>query len=106
MSKDTKKILGFIAFGVVLYAMLMNLSAAVGLLKGFVGLIMPVLIGLIIAFVINVPMTGFQKLFAKIPGKRHNKPHDKFLHKEAFSVIHTALCILKIPAMDIPAPDT
>lgn len=94
MSKETKKILGFIAFGVVLYAMLMNLSAAVGLLKGFVGLIMPVLIGLIIAFVINVPMTGFQKLFAKIPGKRHNKPHDKVIC--AASLAATFLCLILV----------
>ena len=94
MSKETKKILGFIAFGVVLYALLMNLPATVGLLKGFVGLIMPVLIGLIIAFVINVPMTGFQKLFAKIPTKKKHKPTDKIICLT--SLLATFLCLLLV----------
>ena len=49
MGKETKKILGFIAFGVVLYAVLMNFGAVIGALKICGGLIIPVIAGLIIA---------------------------------------------------------
>ena len=70
MGKETKKILGFIAFGVALYAVLMNFGAVIGALKDLWGLIIPVIAGLIIAFVINVPMKAFEKLYAKIFNRR------------------------------------
>jgi len=93
MSKETKKILGFIAFGVVLYAALMNLPATVALFKGLVALTLPVVIGLVLAFVINVPMTAFQKLFSRI---RTKKPGTSNKALYGISLSATFVCLLLI----------
>ena len=62
MGKENKRILGFIAFGVILYAALMNISDVANGLQTLTALLLPVFVGLILAFVINVPMKAFEKL--------------------------------------------
>ncbi len=94
MDKGTKKILGFIAFGVGLYALLMNLPAALGVLKAFGVLVLPVIVGLVLAFVINVPMSAFQRLFAKIPIKGKTSGNGKNLC--GISLLATFLCIILV----------
>jgi len=51
-----------VTFGVILFAVSMNLSAALEGLGRIIDLIFPILLGLLIAFVLNVPMTGFERL--------------------------------------------
>lgn len=58
-----------ILFGVGLFAAFMNLPIVVGVLRHVVGLSFPVLLGLVLAFVLNVPMHGFEKRLGKlVPG--------------------------------------
>lgn len=65
MKQQTKQWLGLIAFGVVLYAALMNFGTVTTLVETVLGLIMPVIIGLFFAFVLSVPMGGYERLLRK-----------------------------------------
>ena len=59
-----------ILFGVSLFAAFMNLSAVLALLGHVVELAFPILLGLLLAFVLNVPMRGFEKRLGKLmPGR-------------------------------------
>lgn len=80
MSKDTfKKILWLIAFAVVLYLSLQNLSGLGVFLKTMLGVLSPLLLGIILAFLLNIPLKfleerAFSRLWKKCPklakGKR------------------------------------
>ena len=64
-----RRIMRLIAFGVILFAALMNLSGVANGLRWLMSLLMPVLLGMGIALVLDVPMYGFEKLFAKLDKK-------------------------------------
>ncbi len=55
-----------IAFGVILYAAVMNLNRVSSALGWLLGVLSSILIGLVAALILDVPMHGFQRLFAKI----------------------------------------
>lgn len=67
--KETKKSLLLITFGVVLFALLMHFSEVIKILQRGVSLTLPIMVGLILAFVLNVPMKMFERLFAKLKKK-------------------------------------
>ena len=69
-----RRIARLIAFGVILFAAVMNLSSVGMGLKWLMTLLMPVLLGMGIALVLDVPMYGFERLFAKLD--RKNKLSD------------------------------
>ena len=54
MEKETKKSLLLITFGVVLFALLMHFSEVIKILQRGVSLTLPIMVGLILAFVLNV----------------------------------------------------
>ena len=69
MEKEKKKyfaIAGLIAFGIVLYAILMNLTDFLNSFTVIAGYFLPLFAGLIIAFVLNVPSHAFAKLLRRI----------------------------------------
>ena len=66
MKKTTRHHYFLVAFGVVLFALLMNLKAFGGALQYIGSMILPVMLGFVLAFIINVPMRGFEKLFEKL----------------------------------------
>ncbi len=97
MGKENKKILGFIAFGVVAYAALMNLGSVMGALRDLMALTLPVIVGLVLAFVINVPMKAFEKLYGRLFGKwlrRTESGKIKGLH--GISLLSTFICIILV----------
>lgn len=62
--KDVLKILGIVSFGIILYFVLNQSGNVVKVLQFFIGLLMPVIVGLCIAFIANVPLRFFErKLF-------------------------------------------
>lgn len=69
MDKKMKQNLILIAFGVVLYAALMHIGTVIGFLGKIVNLAVPVVAGFVIAFVLNVPMTGIEKQLCKLSAK-------------------------------------
>lgn len=73
MTLKTKRILLIIAFGVLLNAAVLNIDVVVGFFKSIFSLCLPLFVGLILAFVINAPMRGFEKLIDKISFKFKKK---------------------------------
>lgn len=66
MFKQLKKELFLIAFGIVLLVMLMNFSLVIDMAGRILNIFMPVIIGFIIAFILNVPMSGVERLVIRI----------------------------------------
>lgn len=88
-----------ITYGVTLYALFMNFRSFLQILKNGLHLISPVLAGLLIAFVLNVPMTGFERLLRKIWTNAKRPPPDKLIH--GISLFLTFACILLVVILAI-----
>ena len=68
MDKKTKSYMLLIAFAVVVYAAAMHLGTVLAFLGKLVTLVLPLIIGLVLAFVLSVPMNGYEKLLGKLFG--------------------------------------
>lgn len=90
MDRKLKHYLIAIAFGVVLFVGLTHLDVVIAAIGTVLKLLLPVLIGLVVAFVLNVPVSGFEKLFAKMFPK--NKVHTGW--RRPVGLVLTILCIL------------
>lgn len=71
--KNDRRAMRLIAFGVILYAVVMNLDRVATGFSWLLGVFSSILIGLIVALILDVPMHGFQLLFAKLD-KRQRLP--------------------------------
>ena len=102
MEKETKKSLLLITFGVVLFALLMHFSEVIKILQRGVSLTLPIMVGLILAFVLNVPMKMFERLFT-IKENTSNKPqficnisvHRPFNRNRVYDVRARTCCLGK-----------
>lgn len=86
-----------IAFGVVLYACLNHLGSVIAFFKTVTGLLIPIIAGMIIAFVLNVPVRGFEKLYVRLFHKLKIK--DDTIDRipvVLISLLSTLLCIVLI----------
>lgn len=59
--KNIKKILGIITFAIILLAVSQNLTAVMGFLSGILGIIAPVIVGLVLAFMLNILMSVLER---------------------------------------------
>lgn len=84
MEKRLKQNLLVVIVGVGLFAALMNLSVVLHFMERIVGLILPIIVGGILALFINVPMTGIEKRLRRILGKRKKEYSDKFYRGASF----------------------
>lgn len=97
MEKNQKRIFLYITFAIGLFAIVTHLDL-VARLFGYIGnLAMPVIVGLVIAFILNVPVTGFENLFARIFKKAKKKPSQKLLHK--VSILLSVICVIVVIAL-------
>ena len=87
-----KRIMRLIAFGVLLYAIVMNLDSVSNGLEWVLHIISPVMLGLIIALVLNVPVHGFEKLFERLDKK--NKTSAKLR-----SAVALILSVILVPVV-------
>lgn len=94
MEKKTKRTLFFIASGVLLFAILMNFGHILRFFDALLGIVFPVVLGFIIAFILNVPMRGFEKLITKLTAKFKRKPKDGLVR--AISLLLTILVVLLV----------
>lgn len=99
MTKKSKQILLFIAFGVTLYVALMNLSVVLLFVQNIISLIFPILLGLILAFMLSVPMRGFEKLFHRFFSRMKRPPKDNLIR--GASLILTLSSIVLVIALAI-----
>lgn len=91
MIQQTRKTILYIAFGVGLYAALMNLDAVLVFFNKTVNIVLPILLGMIFAFILSVPMRGFERLLACVSAKWKRPLQGKLLY--AVSLGLTLLCI-------------
>ncbi len=91
MEKRMKQNLLLVVVGVGLFAALMNLSVVLRFMEKVTGLILPVVIGGILALFFNVPMTGIEKRLRRILEKRKKKYSDQFYR--GISFVFTLVCI-------------
>lgn len=95
MSKRTKRSLLLITFAVCLFVALNNIGFVFSFLKGIFYLCLPVVLGLIIAFVLNVPMRGFENLIDKITAGFKKRPSVKLkCSLSLFLTIISILCVI------------
>ena len=77
MDKKLKNNLILVAFGVLLFAAVMNIGTVWSFAKGIIGLALPLVIGFVLAFVLNVPMSAFERLLTRLfPGKKREPGED------------------------------
>ncbi len=91
---SNEKTLYYIAFGVLLYAAVMNLQAVWAFFVKIVSLIFPILLGMVLAFVLSVPMKGFENLFIQVFSKAKKKPNSNLL--SVLSLVLTLVCIILV----------
>ena len=59
--QNIKKILGIIAAAIIMYVGLQNSSSVINLFYSFFSLLAPFIVGICIAFVLNVPMRFIER---------------------------------------------
>lgn len=94
MDKKLKQHFLIVAFAVILFAALMNLGAVVNFAKNLLLLILPVVVGFLLAFVLNVPMRGFENLLNK--AARRLKMRERAKLRRLAAIILTLLSVLLI----------
>ncbi len=96
MDKKLKQNMLLVAFGVVLFAIVMNLGRVLGVLSEFFGLVSSVIIGFLLAFILDVPMRAFESLLLKLfeRSKRNKAPSATNLR--VMSLVLTLLCLVLV----------
>ena len=97
MNTKTKQNLIIVIVGVALFAGLMNLSTVLSFSSKIVGLILPIIVGGILALFINVPTTGLENLFKRLLSRCKKTPSNTFFHVAGFVV--TMLCVAIVLAL-------
>lgn len=94
MSKRMKNCMLLIAFGVALYACLNNFGSVIRFFQDIGGLLLPIIGGMIVAFVLNVPVKGFETLYSRLFRKINFQPKNGPL--VMLSLLPTLACIVLI----------
>lgn len=90
--KNIKKILGIITFGIILFTISQNLSSVASFVGGILGIFAPLIVGLCIAFILNIPMNLLEtKVF-----KGMKKSKKKFINKLTRPVSLVATLLLAV----------
>ncbi len=94
MDKNFKNNLILVIVGVALFASLLNLGSIFGFIGSIFSILLPIFVGLIIAFVLNVPMKGYENMLSRLLKKRHFKSKEKLI--SIVSLVLTLLSILVV----------
>ncbi len=93
--KDIINICKIVAFAVILYWMLQNISLLYNVFCSLAGIFKPFIIGIGIAFVLNIPMTIFEKNVFKSKKKKNKKIKTEVSKaKRALSIILSLMIII------------
>ena len=97
MEKNLKHPFGLVAFGVILYALLMNLGSVIGFVKNTSDLILPAILGFVLAFIMNVPMRGYENLLLRLTENLKRPPKTGFV--TGLSLLLTIVSVLLVIAL-------
>lgn len=97
MSKRMKNYMLLIAFGVTLYACLNHLGSVIDFFRTVSRLLLPIIAGMIVAFVLNVPVRGFENLYTRLFHKLQLKEDTMAkIPLVLISLLSTLICIVLI----------
>lgn len=104
MEKKTKENLMIVIIGICLFAALMHLNAIISFAENIVGLVLPIIVGGILALFINVPMCGIEKRLRKLFSKCKKQPSGKVyrIASFAFTLIGIVLVLALVFTLLIP----
>jgi len=104
MDKKLKQNFLLVAFAIIMFAALMNLGAVVRFAKNLVLLILPVVVGFLLAFVLNVPMRGFENIIYKAARKLKMRERAKLRRLAAIilTLVSVLLVVVLVCTMIIP----
>ncbi|MBQ8549909.1 MAG: AI-2E family transporter [Clostridia bacterium] len=106
MDKKTKQYLMLITYAIVLFTAIMNMGHIYAFVKNLIGLLSPVVVGLVVAFILNVPMSGFEKLIDKLAHKinKNRIPPQSAITCISFllTLVSVALVITLVVTMLVP----
>ncbi len=68
--EKSRRAASLIAVGVCLYAGVMHLEVVMGALSAVINIFFPVLLGLGFAFVLNVPVSGMERMLGRLVERR------------------------------------
>ena len=93
--KNTKKIMGILAFGLIFYFLLQNIAFIWAGIGNLVKILAPFLFGAGFAFVLNIPMTFFERKFFK-PQKMKNGKVRQNKFKRPISILLAFILLVLI----------
>lgn len=105
MDRNVKQHLILIAFGVALFALLMNMGGVLAFLRQVMHLLFPIVLGLIIAFVLNVPMSGFQRLIRLLTKKIKVQPGEGFVRAVSLTLTFVSIGLVVALAVKLVIPE-
>lgn len=105
MGKRTKQNIIVTVIGVCLFVALMNFPTIIGFGGKIVKLILPVIVGGILALFINVPMTGIEKRIVSVARKRKTKLSDKVCRVASFLITMACVLLVLILVLTLVIPE-
>jgi len=105
MTERTKENLLVTAFGVGLFAALMNLPAVLDFGKRIVDLVLPIVAGGILALFVNVPVNGIEKRLRKRLQSGKRPLSDKALHAVSFGLTLLLILLILFVVLTMLAPE-
>ena len=95
-SQNRKRIMGIVAFGILLYSALQNIGIIGIFLHKLMGILSPFILGACIAFVINIPMKIFEKKRRKKSNKKEVKENEIHKGKRFRAILFSFLLIILV----------
>ena len=89
-----RKIIAFIVLCILLILGVTHYELALTAFNYIWNLFLPIVVGLVLAFILNVPVSNFERLFEKLTAKNKKKPKKKTIH--IISLVLTIICILLV----------
>lgn len=97
MVKDKKRTFLYAAGIIILLIALTHFEMVTSLFGWLWDMALPIVVGLVLAFILDVPVSGFEKLFGKLTAKKKKKPKQKTIH--TISIVLTIICVLLVIAL-------
>lgn len=91
--------------GVSLFAALMNFSAVLGFAGKIVDVILPILVGGILALFMDVPVNGVERRLKKYFQKSKRRPTDQFIHVFSYAITLVLILLVLFLVLSLLIPE-
>lgn len=105
MESKTKQYLTVTVIGVTLFVTLLNFSAVLAFAGKVINLILPVIVGGILALFINVPMRAIEKRLGRLFKKAKKRPTEKWLTVASFILTLICIALVLVLALTLLIPE-